>query len=32
MGHGVPKSLAPVLVKRIGDFVLKAEARATIAG
>ena len=32
MGHGVPKSLAPVLVKRIGDFVLKAEARAPIAG
>jgi len=31
MGHGVPRSLAPVLVKRIGDFVLKAE-RAAIAG
>jgi pimeloyl-ACP methyl ester carboxylesterase len=31
MGHGVPRSLAPVLVERIGDFVLKAE-RMVIAG
>ena len=32
MGHGVPESLAPVCLKHIGDFVLKAEARAAIAG
>ncbi len=32
MGHGVPESLAPLCLKHIGDFVLKAEARAAIAG
>jgi pimeloyl-ACP methyl ester carboxylesterase len=32
MGHGVPASLAPVFVKHIADFVLKAEARAPTAG
>jgi pimeloyl-ACP methyl ester carboxylesterase len=28
MGHGFPESLAPVLLKHIGDFIAKAEARA----
>jgi pimeloyl-ACP methyl ester carboxylesterase len=28
MGHGVPESLAPVLLKHIGDFVARAEGRA----
>jgi pimeloyl-ACP methyl ester carboxylesterase len=32
MGHGVPESLAPVCLKHIGDFVLKAEGRAATAG
>jgi pimeloyl-ACP methyl ester carboxylesterase len=29
MGHGFPDSLAPVLLKHIGDFVAKAEGRAS---
>lgn len=32
MGHGVPESLVPVLLKRIGDFVMKAEGRPAIGG
>jgi pimeloyl-ACP methyl ester carboxylesterase len=28
MGHGFPESLAPVLLKHIGDFVAKVEGRA----
>ena len=29
MGHGFPESLAPVLLKHIGDFVARAEGRAS---
>jgi pimeloyl-ACP methyl ester carboxylesterase len=32
MGHGVPESLAPILLKRIGDFVTKAEGQAPFGG
>jgi pimeloyl-ACP methyl ester carboxylesterase len=28
MGHGFPESLAPILLKHIGDFVARAEGRA----
>ena len=29
MGHGFPESLVPILLKDLGDFVLKVEGRAT---
>jgi pimeloyl-ACP methyl ester carboxylesterase len=32
MGHGVPESLVPIFLQRIGDFVTKAEGRAPLGG